>query len=111
MSPRSMRGLAIPVLALGIALFSSGCSGTSSRAETQTTQEMGTTAETGSASVEMARVAAMMSLAIEREPERLTEILQQHDMTPEAFEELLYDIAQDPELTEAYEATRSGSSP
>jgi uncharacterized coiled-coil DUF342 family protein len=51
-----------------------------------------------------------MAVATEREPKRLTEILETHGTTPEAFQELLYKIAQDPELTEAYEAARTDAS-
>ena len=36
----------------------------------------------------------------------MVEILEAHDMNQEKFEELLFNIAQDPEKTEAYEAAR-----
>ena len=61
-------------------------------------------------SVEMACEAGQMVVVIEKEPKRLTEILEAHGMTGESFQDLLYKIAQDPELTKAYEAARTGSS-
>ena len=41
---------------------------------------------------------------------RLPTILEAHGMTGESFQDLPYKIAQDPELTKAYEAARTGSS-
>jgi hypothetical protein len=108
MSTRWIRWSAAPIVAIGIVLVSFGC------ARTPTTEQ--SAASVGSAqsdakpSVEKAREAAQMAVAIEKEPKRLTEILEAHGMTPETFQDLLYKIAQDPQLTEAYEAARTEAS-
>ena len=108
MSKRSIRSMALPALALGIVLFSFGCAKTPSTEESVT--PMATGQNNATPSIENAREAAQMAVAIENEPARLTEILESHGMTREAYEELLYTIAQDADLTEAYEAARTDSS-
>lgn len=81
-------------------------------APSSTTEESATPAATehsaATPSLERAREAAQMAEKIEKEPARLTEILEAHGMTSDEFQELLYKIAEDPELTRAYEAARSG---
>jgi len=110
MRTRWIRSLALPALAAGIVLFSFGC------AQTPSTEKSATPVTTSAAksdttpSVDKAREAGTMVVAIEKEPKRLTEILEAHGMTGESFQDLLYKIAQDPELTKAYEAARTGSS-
>ena len=93
-------------LALGMLLVSLAC------APASTTEESATPAATeqnaSASSLEKAREAAQMAVEIEKEPGRLTEILEAHGMTSEEFQELLFEIAEDPELTRAYEAARSG---
>jgi hypothetical protein len=108
MSTRWIRLMALPALVIGMVLFSFGCTRTSSTEKSATPVSTGQNDATPS--VEKAREAGQMAVAIEHEPKRLTEILQAHGMTPEAFQELLYKIAQDPALAEAYEAARTGSS-
>jgi len=108
MSARWIRWMAFSALATGIALFPVGC------AQPPASQDAtpAVTAEQSPAtpSLDTAREAAQIAVAIEKEPGRLAEILEAHSTTPEAFQELLYEIAQDPELSEAYEAARTGSS-
>jgi F420-0:gamma-glutamyl ligase-like protein len=108
MNTRWIRSLALPALAIGIILFSFGCVRTSSTERSATPVATGRNDATPS--LEMAREAARIAVAIEKEPKRMTEILEAHSKTPEAFQELLYKIAQDPELTEAYEAARTDAS-
>jgi hypothetical protein len=113
MSARWIRSTALPALATGIVLFSFGCAQTPSteKTEEKTNTPVTTTTQSDTKpSVEKAREAGQMAAAIEKEPKRLTEILEAHAMTEEAFQELIYEIAQDPELTDAYEAARTGSS-
>jgi len=108
MSARRIRWMALTALAAGIALFSFGCAKppASDDAAPAVTAEQNHAAP----SLDKAREAAAIAVAIEKEPGRLRAILEAHATTPEAFQELLYEIAQDPELTEAYEAARTGSS-
>jgi len=54
-------------------------------------------------------VAIAITGEIESNPERAEEILEEHGMTEEAFDELMYRIAADPALREAYNAARGGS--
>ncbi|MDT8368513.1 MAG: hypothetical protein RQ745_04860 [Longimicrobiales bacterium] len=49
---------------------------------------------------------AVIANAIEDRPAAFDSILTAHDMTREAFESRIYDIAADPVLTAAYERTR-----
>ena len=109
MSARWIRSAALPALATGMVLFSFGCAQTPSTEKTDTPVTSTTQSDTAP-SVEKAREAGQMAAAIEKEPKRLSEILEAHGMTGEGFQELIYEIARDPELTEAYEAARTGSS-
>jgi uncharacterized lipoprotein YajG len=109
MSARWIRWVAFSALATGIALFPFGCA--QPPASQDATPAVTAEQDQAAPSLDKAREAAEIAVAIEKEPGRLTEILEAHGTTPEAFQELLYQIAQDPELTEAYEAARTGSSP
>lgn len=106
MSTRLIRWIAIPALTIGMVLCSVGCAQITSKE----TPAVAATAGQNDAvpSVEKAREVAHMAVAMEKEPNRATEILEAHHMTRGAFENLLYHIAQDPALTEAYEAARTG---
>jgi hypothetical protein len=48
--------------------------------------------------------AVEIAKAIEADPDAAEAILEQHDLTIESYEALMYDISADPELTRAYEA-------
>lgn len=48
--------------------------------------------------------AAEIAKAVEADPDSAEEILASHDVTVEQFEQMMYDISADPELTKAYEA-------
>ena len=47
-------------------------------------------------------LAAEIAKAVEAAPEAAEEILASHDLTLEQFEQMIYDISADPELTRAY---------
>ena len=53
---------------------------------------------------ERVRVAADVAREIESRPDEAEEILAAHEMTAESFEQLMYEIAADPELSRAYQA-------
>jgi len=108
MNARWIRSLALPALAIGIVLFASGCARTSSTEDSAPAVTTGQSATTPS--LEQAREAGQIAKSIEKEPKRLTEILEAHSMTPEAYQNRLYQIAAEPELTEAYEAARTDPS-
>lgn len=52
--------------------------------------------------------AGAVARAIEANPDGAAQILQQHGLTQEQFEGMLYDIAADPDLTAAYTARLGG---
>lgn len=107
MKARRIRFLALSALTVGIALVATGCA---QPPATEKAVPADTTAQSGAQpALDMAREAAQMAVAIEKEPGRLQEILAAHHMTAEGFQDLLYRIAEDPELTDAYEAARTGS--
>lgn len=95
-------------LALALAVFASGCAKPASEDASMTADTTAQVAVTPA--IEKAREAGTMALAIEQEPDRTAAILAEHGMTQAEFEDLLYTIAQDPALTEEYEAARGGSS-
>ena len=105
MSMRSIRWIAVPVLTMGIVLSSIGCAQVvpkdTSAAETAKAQDEATSA------VEQAREAGRMAVAMEREPARASEILEAHHMTAASYEDLLFKIARDPDLSDAYDAARA----
>jgi hypothetical protein len=49
-------------------------------------------------------LAAEIARAVEADPDAAEEILASHDITIEQFEEMMYEISANPELTKAYEA-------
>lgn len=109
MSARSIRTLALAALAIAAVLSAWGCA----RSPSSETSAKAVNAEQNDAtpSVDRAREAAQMVVAIEKEPRRMVEVLEAHGMKQETFEELLFNIAQDPDLTEVYETARTAASP
>lgn len=105
MTPRQIRSLVLPIFATGIVLFVLGCA--PKAPEEKVATPVPTVQTDATPSVEKAREVARISLEIEKEPGRTTVILDSHGMTPGGFEDLLYAIAQDTALTEAYEAART----
>ena len=53
---------------------------------------------------EKVRIAAAIATEIESQPDQAEEILARHDITADSFEQLMYEIAADPQLSKAYEA-------
>ena len=94
--------------ALLIAIIAAGCSGSSSNGH-GSTESAATTAD-GTPTVEPAREAGPIARAIESEPNRMSEILAEHGMTADSLENLMFEIAKDPKLTEAYENAKGGAS-
>ena len=56
---------------------------------------------------ESAQRAGEIARAIDKEPDRAEAILQEHGLSVEELEALMFEIAEDPELSAAYEAVRS----
>ena len=88
---RACLSLLIATIALGL-----GCSGS----ETVPRSESSETSQVD----ERVALAAEIARAVETNPDAADEILASHDVTLEQFEEMMYDISADPELTKAYEA-------
>ena len=107
MTPRWMRLPGLPILVTALVLSSFGCA--PKAAEEKAAAPAPAAQAEATPSVEKAREVARISLEIEKEPGRATVILESHGMTAESFEDLLYAIAEDAALTEAYEAARAGS--
>lgn len=53
---------------------------------------------------ERVALAAEIARAVEANPDDADEILASHDVSIEQFEEMIYEISADPELSRAYEA-------
>ena len=53
---------------------------------------------------EIVRTAVTVAREIDADPDNSEAILKRHGLTLEAFEEMLYDISGDPELSQAYNA-------
>jgi len=108
MSARVIRPLAFAALMIGMPLIALGCA--QSRSTNASANAVNEEQNDATPSLDTAREAAQMVVAVEKEPRRMAEILEAHGMNQETFEELLFKIAQDPELTEAYETARIASS-
>ena len=113
MSTRLVHSTAIAALAIGMILLSIGCAQAPSTEGSAEGSASSVSAERNDAkpSLEKAREAAQIVVAMQKEPNRVKEILEAHGTNQVAFEELLFNIAQDPEMTEAYEAARTAASP
>ncbi len=113
-SIRSMQVSAWAALALGLTLVASGCAqkaGEDSTVEKTSTTETVAATETPAAAttLEGARQAGAIAAEIAKEPARSVEILKAHGMTTESYQAVLYDIAADAALTDAYEDARTSS--
>ena len=104
MKARSMIGMCATI---ALFAFATGCAPKPSSEKTATPVA---TAEKDTSPIGQAREAGLIVVAIQKSPDRVTEILAEHGTTADAFEELLFKIAQDPALTDAYEAARTGGS-
>lgn len=94
-----MLGRTAPAIVMALTLAVAACSGS----------QPGTEEEAGAASDVPAWVGDMaeMANAIEAQPAAADSIIQANGMSRAAFDSLLYQIAADPVLTQAYEAQRS----
>lgn len=94
--------------ALLIAIAAAGCSSSSSSGDGST--ESAATTPTGAPTVEQAIEAGTIARAIESEPNRMSEILAEHNMTAESLDSLMFEIAKNPKLSEAYENAKGTTS-
>ncbi len=110
-----MRTFILPV-ALGLGLLLGGCEETGVPIDDETTaggptgtQTPGGTQPTATQQQDLPKK-AQQALAIERQvkqnPQQLDAALQQEGMTRDDFDKLMYDVAEDPKLTDAYLAQR-----
>ncbi|HET9252098.1 MAG TPA: hypothetical protein VFP58_08285 [Candidatus Eisenbacteria bacterium] len=99
----------VGAVALLLAIVATGCSSSSSTGD-GSTQSEAPPAAGAAPTVEQAREAGAIARAIENEPNRMSEILSAHGMTAESLEDLMFEIAKDPKLTEAYEAAKRSPS-
>lgn len=98
-------------LVLLVAILAAGCAGTQSNGDgTGEQAATGAAAATGTPTIEQARSAGAVARAIDADPSRTAEILAEHGLTAESLESLIFEIAKDPRLSEAYEEARSASS-
>jgi hypothetical protein len=101
-------GIHVGAVALLVAMVATGCSSSSSTGDGST--ESAAPPAAGAPTVEQAREAGTIARAIESEPNRMSEILAEHGMTAEGLENLMFEIAKDPKLTEAYEDAKGSPS-
>ena len=99
----------VGAVAMVLSIVATGCSRSSSTGD-GSTQSEAPPASSGVPSVEQAREAGAIARAIESEPNRMSEILSEHGMTAESLENLMFEIARDPKLSEAYEAAKESPS-
>ena len=107
MNARSIRTQTLPAIGIALALFAFGCTKTPS-GETTAADKAPVVQTDAGPSIERAREAGQMAAEITKDPDRVQEILDAHHTTPDAYQALLIDIAEDPALTDAYEAARAG---
>jgi len=85
------------LLLIGCALIFCGCGAPAPEPPTQETAAADATGDIVQRAAEIAR-------AIEADPDSAEQILQDQGLTAEQFEEMIYEISADPELSKAYEA-------
>jgi hypothetical protein len=98
-----MRRTSLLLLAALFVVFI-GCGGSEPEPASEAERETGSAAATASA--DLVTRAAEISKAIEADPDAAEEILQRYEITVEEFEQLMFEIAADPELSKAFEAAR-----
>lgn len=101
---------------LMVVVLAAGCSQTSSetgQSETASTEMGGETMEgtgmTMEITVDKATELGKISVAIEKEPERTTAILEEHGMTEADLQMAMTKIGESEELTMAYDAARKSA--
>jgi len=95
------RVLLLVTVGLALALTSFGCGGEVDR-PAGAQGEGGGSAPAAAGDQGMVDLAASIAREIEASPDQADAILQRHGKTRAEFEQLLYDIAADPELSRAY---------
>jgi hypothetical protein len=91
-----MRRLAFMILAFTMIAVPLACSGTGDESTTPPV-------ESASPASDQVRLAVTVAKEIEADPDRVDAILEEHGLTEETFEELLYEIAEDPVLSQEYQ--------
>ena len=97
--------LALAMAALGCA---GGQGGQPENAESAAATEAG---PAGGSAQDEVQMAAAIAVEIEAAPDRAVEILESHGMTPDQWQELMYEIAQDPVKADAYAAAKQSAVP
>jgi hypothetical protein len=87
----------VALLVLSVALLGCGGSDVNTSDDQASPQTPTVSSETVSKAVAVAK-------EIEANPDDVDAILEQHGLTLETFEDMLYEISSDPELSEAYNA-------
>jgi hypothetical protein len=82
-----------------LALALTGCAG-----ETTDADRASGDSTTSVSTDDLVTRAAEITKAMDADPAAVESILETHGVTPEEFEEMMYEIAADPALSEAYEA-------
>lgn len=100
----NLRSMTRAIATLAVFATVLGCAPKSSGEKTDTPVAA---ADQDNSPIGQAREAGFIVVEIQRSQDRVTEILAEHGTTADAFEELLFKIAQDPVLTDAYEAART----
>jgi len=85
------------LLLIGCCLIVAGCAAPEPEQAAQSTVAADATNDVVQRAVEIAR-------AIEADPDAAERILEDHGLTVEQFEQMMYDISADPDLSKAYEA-------
>lgn len=96
----------IVILALFVAAFAVGCSGSSTNNESS--PEPVATEPATTVTLEQARKAGEIARATALEPNRTEEILAQHGISAASLQNLLVEIGKDSLLTAAYEEAKRG---
>jgi hypothetical protein len=75
-------------------LLGAGCAGPGDEQKTEPAAQTG----------DIVSQAAEIARAIEADPDTAEQVLERHDLTVEEFEQMMYEIRADPELSKAFEA-------
>ncbi len=89
---------------LGAALIVAGCASQSSPEQGSATEGRPPAAPAMTAQQTKVDKAALIAAAIQANPDNADQIFRQNGMTEQQFENLLYEIAADPEMSAAYNA-------
>lgn len=99
-----LTSLRVIFIALAVPFVWSGCG---DRSEKTPSTESSSIAADGEVTVAMAKQAADVANRIAANPATAAQVLQEASWTSAEFDALLYEIAEDPALSEAYTAARN----